>query len=315
MANNKDYYDILGISKNSSDDEIKKAYRNLAREHHPDVVKDGDKTTAEKRFKEINEAYQVLKDPQKRKMYDQFGHAGVGAGAGNGASGFGGFGGGARSNQWGPFTYAYSSGAGQGGQSQDFDPFDIFEEFFGFRGFGGARKPKKGKNLYYEMHLDFADAVRGLEKTIKIESGEINIKIPAGVRHGTELRFAGKGMPGPEGTPAGDLFITLRVPTPPQFQRVGDNLATAVKIDFVQAVLGDNIDVPVIDSKKSNGIGTAKLKIPAGTQPNSQFVLKGKGMPRFHGRGQGDIIVQVFVEIPKKLSREQKNLLEKFRGL
>ncbi len=306
MANNKDYYDILGVPKGASDDEIKKAYRNLAREHHPDMVAKSDKATAEKRFKEINEAYQVLKDPQKRKMYDQFGHAGMGQGAA-GNSGFGGFGG--SQGQWGPFTYSYSSG----GSGESFDPFDIFEEFFGFRGFGGQQRTRKGKNLFYEMHINFAEAVKGTEKTIRVESGEVKIKIPAGVHHGTEIKFAEKGMPGPNGAPNGDLYITVRVPTPKEFtQRAGDHFGAIAEIDFVQAALGDTIKVPVVDIKSETGLGTAKLKIPAGTQPNTQFRLKGKGMPGLRGGGQGDVIVQIIVKIPKRLNRKQKKLLEEF---
>lgn len=306
MANKKDYYDILGISKGAAEADIKKAYKKMAREHHPDMVKDSDKKAAEKRFKEINEAYQVLSDPQKRKMYDQFGHAGAGYGSGQGAQGPGGFGG-----QWGPFTYNYSTG----GQNVEFDPFDIFEEFFGFRGFGGSRKPKKGKNLFYELQIEFTDAVHGLEKEVSIESGKIKINIPEGVRNGTELRFPGKGMPGPNGAPDGDLFITVRVNTPNQFQRAGDNLGTIVEIDFVQAALGDAIEVPVIDTTSKNGIGKAKLKIPSGTQPNTQFRLKGKGMPKLRGKGQGDVIVQVMVKIPKKMNKKQKKVLEDYKKL
>jgi molecular chaperone DnaJ len=308
MANKKDYYEILGIPKSSGEAEIKSAYKKLAKEHHPDMVKDTDKAAAEKRFKEINEAYQVLSDPQQRKMYDQFGHTGPGFGGGQGA-GYEGFGGG--QSQWGPFTYTYT----QGGTNVEFDPFDIFEEFFGFRGFGGRRKPKKGKNLYYEMHVDFIEAVQGLEKEIKVESGKVKIKIPAGVRHGTEIKFPGKGMPGQEKTPNGDLYITFKVPTPKEFtQRVGDNLGTIVELDFVQAALGDTIEVPIVDASKRDGVGKAKLKIPQGTQPNTQFRVRDKGMPKLRGNGSGDVIVQAQIKIPQKLSRRQRKILEDYQN-
>ena len=308
VANGKDYYNILGVSKNASADDIKKAYRKLAREHHPDMVDESDKAQAEKRFKEINEAYQVLSDPQKKKMYDQFGHAGPGfAGAGAPGGGFGGD----RAGQWGPFTYSYSSSGGT--PFGDIDPFDIFEDFFGFRGFGGARKPRKGKNLYYEMHINFADAVHGAEKEINVESGKIKVKIPQGVQNGTEMRFAGKGMPGPKGVPSGDLFISFRVATQEEFRRVGANLAIAVEIDFAQAALGDTVEVPVVDLNKSSGVGKAKLKIPSGTQPGTQIRLRGKGMPRINSSGRGDIIAQVFVKIPKRLSRKQRKILEEYQ--
>lgn len=296
----KDYYDVLGISRNASEQEIKTAYRKAARAHHPDMVAKEDKAAAEARFKEINEAYQVLSDPEKKKMYDQFGHTNFNAGGPGGAGG-----------QWGPFTYTYTSS----GEGMDFDPFDIFEQAFGFRGFGGARRPRKGKNLYYEFRIDFVDAVNGAEKEVNVESGKIKIVIPEGARDGTELRFAGKGMPGPEGVPPGDLFISLRVATPKEFRRVGDNLGTSVEISFVQAALGDTIDIPVIDPDNSTGVGKAKLKIPAGTQPGTQIRIRGKGMPRLHTGGRGDIVVQVFVKIPQRLNKKQKKVLEQYREL
>ncbi len=310
MANGKDYYNILGVGRNASPEEIKQAYRKLAREHHPDMVDAANKESAEKRFKEINEAYQVLGDSQKRKMYDQFGTADPNAG-------FGGFGG-QRSGQTGPFTYTYTSG-GQGGQNPfgfengEFDPFDIFEDFFGFRGFGGGRRPRKGKNLNYEINVSFRDAVFGLEKEINVESGKVLIKIPAGVRDGTELRFAGKGMPGEGGVPAGDLFLTIRVSYPKEFRVMNDTLVVVSEVDLVLATLGGGINIPVIDLNQPSGVGTVKLKIPAGTQYGAQFALRGKGMPRLGGRGQGDVLVQVLVMTPKKMSKKQRELLEEFR--
>lgn len=308
MANGKNYYNILGVSKNASQDEIKRAYKKLAKEHHPDMVEDVDKTQAEKRFKDINEAYQVLSDPQKRKMYDQFGtvdprFAGTGAG-GRAGQGF---------YQNGPFSYTYTTS----GQNPfgEFDPFDIFEEIFGFRGFSGRRSPRKGKNLYYEMRIDFGDAVRGVEREINIESGKLKVKVPQGVRNGTEMKFTGKGMPGPNGAPPGDLYITFHVQTPKEFRRVGDNLGTTMEIDFIQAVLGDAVEVPVVDPDKKSGIGKAKLKIPQGTQPGTQFRLRGKGMPRLGRDGRGDVIVEVNVKIPQRLSRKQRKILEDYRDL
>jgi DnaJ-class molecular chaperone len=311
----KDYYQILGIGKNASQDEIKQAYRKLAREHHPDMVKDSDKAAAEKRFKEINEAYQVLGDAQKRKMYDQYGT--TGAEFGQGGGGFG-AGQGQQQGQWGPFTYTYTSGGGNAGANpfggyEDFDPFDVFESFFGSRGFGSSRQPRKGKNLYYEMVIDFADAVFGLEKEVNVESGKVTIKIPAGVRDGTELRFSNKGMPGPAGASAGDLFITLRVKKPQEFDIAGDNIVVNEEIDFTVATLGGELEVPVVDVTKANAVGYAKLKIPAGTQPGTRFLLRSKGMPKLRGHGQGDVIVNVFVTIPKKISKKQKDILEEYQ--
>jgi molecular chaperone DnaJ len=302
----KDYYDILGVSKNATPDEIKKAYRKLAREHHPDMVQESDKEAAEKRFKEINEAYQVLSDSQKRKMYDQYGTAGAGF------QGFGGFGGDTH-GQWGPFTYTYTSGGGGSPfDFEDFDPFEVFAQAFGFRGFGGARSPRKGKNLYYEMHIEFRDAVFGLEKTVNVESGKLVIKIPVGVKNGTELRFPGKGMPGPKNAPAGDLFITVRYKTPKEFEIMGDSVLVSKEVDLVTAILGGVVEIPVVDLKNGSGIGSTHLKIPAGTQFGARFLVKGKGMPRLRGFGQGDVLVQVSVSIPKKISKKQKQLLEEY---
>jgi molecular chaperone DnaJ len=306
---NKNYYDILGISKSASEADIKKAYKKLAKEHHPDVVDKSDKAQAEKRFKEINEAYQVLGDPQKRKMYDQYGTADprfAGAGAGAGRQGF---------NQNGPFSYTYSTSGGGQNPFGDVDPFDIFEEIFGFRGFSGNRAPRKGKNLYYEMRISFADAVKGIERDVKIESGSLKVKVPAGVRDGMEMRFPGKGMAGPNGAPPGDLFITFRVQTPGEFQRAGDMLLTSKEIDFIQATLGDTVEVPVVDPESNTGVGKAKLKIPQGTQPNTQFRLRNKGMPRISGSGRGDVIVEVSIKIPQRLSRKQRKILEEYKDL
>lgn len=309
MANGKDYYQILGVGRNATQEEIKKAYRKLAREHHPDMVNSSDKTTAEKRFKEINEAYQILSDPQKKKMYDQFGSA-----AFSGAQGPGGFGGFSSSGgQWGPFTYTYkTTGNAQDFGFGDFDPFDVFEEFFGFRGFGRSRTPKKGKNLYYDLMIDFKDAVFGLEKNINIDSGKVRIKIPQGVRNGTEMRFAGKGMPGPSGLPPGDLFLTIRMNKPKDFDIFRDTVLVKKEIDFTQAILGDVIEIPAIDLKSKSGVGKTKLKIPSGTQHGTRFVVRNKGMPKLRGRGQGDVLVEVSIKIPKKLTRNQRKILEQY---
>ena len=309
---NKDYYEILGLKKDASDADIKKAYRKLAREHHPDMVDESDKSAAEKRFKDINEAYQVLSDPQKKKMYDQYGHVGAGfQGAGRGPFGQG-FPGGQAGGSWGPFTYTYTTSGGQQGGFNDFDPFDIFEDFFGFRGFTGRRAPKKGKNLYYQLHVDFKDAVFGIEKTINVESGKVKVKIPAGVHDGTELRFSGKGMPDPGDVPAGDLYLNIRVRLPDQYKRVGDTLLTTVEIDMVQAALGDTVEVWAVDMRSKDGLGKVKVKIPSGTQPGAQIRLKGKGIPKIKSDSRGDIIIQVVVKIPKGLSKKQKKILKDY---
>jgi molecular chaperone DnaJ len=302
----RDYYDVLGLTKSASAEDVKNAYRKLAREHHPDMVAEADKVNAEKRFKEINEAYQVLSDPQKKQMYDQYGHAGVGGNTGAGS--------GQRAGGWGPFSYSYSTSNAQ--DFGDFDPMDIFEEVFGFRGFGGrGQRQARGKNLFYEMHLSFAEAVKGLEKEVKVESGRFTIRIPAGVHDGIEIKYTGKGMLGPNNASSGDLFITFRVKTPSEFQVAGSDIGIALELDFVQAILGDVVQIPVVDIKSETGLGNEKLKIPEGTQYGVKFKLSGKGLPRLGGSGQGDIYVQVFVKFPKRLTKKQKQLLEEYRKI
>lgn len=302
MVSGKDYYKILGVDKNASEEDIKKAYRKLAREHHPDVVAEKDKPEAEKRFKEINEAYRILSDAEKRKMYDQYGTA-------DPNRGFGGFSG--SSGRQGPFTYTYSSNGADFGFG-DFDPFDIFESMFGFRGFGGQRPQRRGKSLYYHLAVDFSEAVRGVEKEINVESGRIRIKIPSGARDGLEIKFTGKGMPGPEGAPPGDLFITLKVKNPSNFKIVSDDIFVLKEIDIAAAALGSVLEVPVVDLSSVDCIGKVKLNVPAGTQYGAKLVVRGKGMPRLHGRGQGDLVVQFVVVVPKRLNKRQKDLLREY---
>lgn len=308
----KDFYEILGVSRNATQDEIKKAYKKLAKENHPDVNKSGD---AETRFKEINEAYQVLSDSQKRAAYDRFGHGAFDQSAGpQGFGGFGGFGQGQqRSGQWGPFTYTYTTSGEPGGfDFGDFaDPFDIFEEVFGFRGFGG-RAPR-GRDLHYSITVEFMDAIKGLEQTVSLGGKKIKIKIPQGIRDGARLKFAGEGEAGPEGTPPGDLYLTVRIQPHPIFKRLGDDIVVEAEISFTQAALGDTIEVPAIDPSSPNGQTRVKLKIPAGTQSGTSFRLKGKGVPRLRGWGRGDEYVKVNVKIPEKLSRSQKKILEEFQ--
>ena len=302
---NKDYYEILGVSKDASEDDIKKAYKNLAKEHHPDVAKN--KEEAEKKFKDINEAYQVLKDPQKRKQYDQFGSGGFsGSTRGTGNP----FGGGQ-----GPFSYTYTS---SGGQSPfgDVDPFEIFEEVFGFRGFGGARRPRKGKNLYYSLNISFVDSIKGTTKKIRVGNDEFDVKIPACVNNGTELKLEGKGGEAPEkGLPKGDLFLSLEVEDNPSFVRQGYDLFSKKHISISQAVLGDNIKVKIVDPKSSDGFGEVNLKIPPGTQSGTNFRLAGKGISRLRGSGRGDLYYKIVIEIPNKITREQKRLFEELKSL
>ncbi|OGC22905.1 molecular chaperone DnaJ [candidate division WOR-1 bacterium RIFOXYB2_FULL_42_35] len=358
MASNRDYYEVLGVSKTASADEIKRAYRKLAREFHPDVNKE---TGAADKFKEINEAYQTLSDPNKRSQYDYYGKAGAGAGAGPGAGGFGDFGGG----------FQGFEGFGEFG--------DIFDVFFGGGGRGRRPQQERGADLRFDLRLNLEDAAKGLEKEITLphfvpcetckgsgakpgttpkkcsacngsgqikktqrtilgsftqampcsncrgtgsvistpcstchgegrikKSHKIKVKIPAGIDTGHRLRVAGAGDAGPKGATPGDLYVFINVEPHINFNREAENLFHRTKISFTQAILGDEIEVPTLEGK-------ATLKIPAGTQPNTNFRLKGKGMPVLQRRDRGDLYVLVEIEIPKKVSSQQAELLKKFK--
>lgn len=305
----RDYYEILGVDKNASEEDIKKAYKKLAKEYHPDVAKN--KVEAEKFFKEVNEAYQILRDSKKRVQYDQFGHAGVGQG-GAGSSGFDPFGGFKRGQQ-GPFSYTYTWG---GGEENPFaggvDPFDIFEEVFGFRGFG--RQPRKGRNLYYSLRITFVEAIKGITKKIKIGKEELDVKIPAGVDTGTELRLSGKGEGAPDkNLPRGDLFLTLEVENVRGFSREGSNVYTVENILLTQAILGAKIKISVVEPSSESGFKEVEIKIPAGIESGVTLRLSGKGFPRLRGSGRGDHFVKILIDTPTKLSKRQRELFEQLR--
>lgn len=278
MASKKDYYEVLGVSKSANADELKKAYRNLARKHHPDVDKS---LGAETKFKEINEAYQVLSDPQKKGAYDQYGHSAFEPGAGGGA-GPGGFGNG------GYQTYSWSSGDGQGGFQ---DPFDIFEMFFGGRSPYGkqARLPR------YVIDLSFEEAVHGTQKTVIIENKDQTIKIPAGVDNGSEIAFK-------------DFVIVTQVASSSKFSRRGYDIVSEHYITFSQAALGTVAEIETVD-------GRVKIRIPTGTQPGTQIRLRGKGVKHLNGHGAGDHYAIIRLDVPKHLSKEQKQLLEELEKL
>ena len=291
----RDYYEVLGVSKNASDDEIKKAYRKLAVKYHPDK-NPGDKE-AEAKFKEINEAHDVLSDKQKRARYDQFGHAGVG-GAG--------FGGGASGNpfQGGAFNFNGQSFNFDFGGGSAFD--DILGSLFGF-GAGGARRPRRGADYQTSVTLTFEEAVFGTTKTISTDGGEIKVKIPAGIDDGMSIRLRGKGGPAPEGgSEPGDLYVRVRVKSHKSLTREGSIILSEQKIDMVDAALGCEIEVLTVD-------GPVTMKVPAGTQSGTPFKLSGHGVPFRADGDRGPHIVTVIVETPKNLSRKQKELLEEFK--
>ena len=367
MAEKRDYYEVLGVNKNATDDEIKKAYRKLAKKYHPDANPDN-KEAAEAKFKEVNEAYENLSDPQKRKMYDQFGHGGP--------QGFGG--------QGGPFGqggyYSYSS-SGFDGFSDFGDLGDIFSSFFG-GGFGGRNSqnrrngPSKGADLNVRMEITFEQAFSGVEKEIVITRDEecthchgtgakpgtspikcptchgtgqvtqvqntilgqmqttrtcsachgtgeiinepceychgkgtvrkqpkIKVKIPAGIDDNQTVVLRGEGEPGKKGGAKGDLYITVKVKNHSVFTRKGNNVLCEIPITITQASLGAELEIPMVDGSKE------KYKIPEGTQTGSKFNIRNRGFRSINSNSIGDFIFTVIVQTPKRLSKEQRDLL------
>lgn len=358
MATKRDYYEVLGLSKGASDDEIKKAYRKLSKKYHPDINKEAD---ADEKFKEVSEAYEVLSDAQKRAAYDQYGHAGTDPSYGGGAGGFGGFGGGG------------FSGGGFGGFE------DIFDSFFGGSGRSAdPTAPRQGADLQYTIKLKFEEAIFGIEKEIKYNredicttchgngakpgtqpetcskchgSGSINVErqtplgrvmsrqtcdvchgtgkeikepcptchgsghekkmhtvkvnVPAGVEDGQQMRLSNQGEAGINGGPYGDLYVVFNVQDSNLFDRDGSEIYYNLPLSFVQAALGDEVKVPTVH-------GDVKLKIPAGTQTDTNFRLRGKGAPRLRGGSNGDQHVKVKLITPKNLNEEQREALHAF---
>ncbi len=364
MADNKrDYYEVLGVDRSASEDELKKAYRKAAKKYHPDL-NPGD-AQAEKSFKEVNEAYEVLSDKEKRARYDQFGHAGVDPNFGAG----GGYGGGGFNGDFGDFG----------------DLGDIFGSFFG-GGFGGGGRrsnpnaPRRGNDASAAVNISFEEAAKGCTKTVKVTkidtcdecggsgaqkgtnsktcpvchgSGQVTsaqrtpfgvfqtqtvcnhchgsgkvienpcsrcngkgrirhtveekVEIPAGIDDGQVINLRGKGDSGVNGGPSGDLRINVNVRPHPIFQRSGYDVFCEIPITFTEAALGADITVPTLDGK-------VKFTIHEGTQPGDEFKLKGKGIQRLNYSGKGDQYVKIVVEIPKNLSREQKEILKNFQS-
>jgi molecular chaperone DnaJ len=274
-----DLYRVLGVSKGASDDEIKKAYRKLARKYHPD--RNPDDAAAEEKFKEVQGAYDTLSDPEKRKAHDQ------------GGSPFEGFAG------RGPFT------AGPAGQGSFVDLGDILSSMFG-RGGGPRGFPQQpGRDLETEVPLSFKQAIDGTQLTVPVGDKRYKVKIPAGVRNGARIRIAGKGEAGPEGGPPGDLYVVTRVLPSPVFRRLDDgNLEVTVPITIAEALRGATIEVPTLE-------GTKKIKVPAGTKHGTLQRLRGEGAPKPRGKGRGDIRYRLEIEVPQELSEEQREAVDK----
>jgi molecular chaperone DnaJ len=289
MATKRDYYEILGLTKTATQADIKSAYRKMALKWHPDKHADN-KEEAETKFKEINEAYQVLSDEKKRQTYDQFGHAAFDQASGMGGNPFGG------GFQQGPFTWSYQTSGGAGFQDFDFgDPFDIFEQIFGSGAGGRARRQR------YSLTIDFMEAVKGTQKEVEFkdpQSGENQrrtIKIPAGANDGTRIQF--------------DTFdVTIDVRSDDRFRRDGYDLFVDQHIPFTMAALGGKVEVETIETK-------LKLKVRPGTQSHTLIRLRGEGVTHLQGRGKGDMYVRLVVDVPEKLSREQKRLIQDLQQL
>jgi molecular chaperone DnaJ len=331
----KDYYEILGVKRKASADELKKAYKKLVRKYHPDVNQDN--PDADKKFKEVGQAYSILKEPEKRKMYDQFGHAAF-SNSGDPRA----YGGGPGRNPYGggnPF-----GGAGQnmhfdfgdlGNTGNTGNIGDLFGNLFG-QGRPRRRRPTKGRDVESKLRLDFVSAIEGTTTEFEMThhqpcthcsgSGtgpqgapcpicggraftprrdKLKVRIPAGADNGSRVRVPGKGEPSQSGGPPGDLFVVIEVAPHPLFTREGDHLTVEVPVTVYEAAQGASIEVPTIN-------GSASMTIPAGTKNGQKFRLKGKGVSRRKKKGHGNLFVIARIELPPKLDKKALELLKQF---
>jgi len=308
----RDYYETLGVSKTASEDEIKSAFRKLARKYHPDVAKD--KKAAEEKFKQINEAYEVLSDPDKRRKYDQLGENW------NQPGGF------QPPPQWGggqPGGFRWGSGE-NGGVEFEFGGTgfsDFFEAFFGggrgrsaFGGFGQrGTMAERGNDVEADIMVTLEEALNGSTRQVSLrragskKTETYQVKIPRGVREGQRIRLAGQGEAGERGGKSGDLFLRVRLARHPDFSVEGSDLVHEVKIAPWQAVLGDQLIVPTLE-------GSARLKLPPGTQGGQRFRLRARGLPGVSGQ-RGDLYVMVQIAVPKKLSERERELWQQHAHL
>jgi curved DNA-binding protein len=299
----RDYYQILGVTRGATQDEIKKAYRKLARQYHPDN-NPGDKKS-EAKFKEINEANEVLSDADKRKKYDQLGSQWQQYQRGGGDP---------RGFDWSQWQTNRNQGNvdlnnlfGGGGDFSDF-----FTNIFGGAGATSGRSrrrgPTRGQNIEQPIEISLHDAYHGATLTLQKDGQKMEVKVPPGISTGSKIRMSGQGAPG-QGGPAGDLFLNVTVQPDPVFEREGDNLRTTVSIDLYTALLGGEASVPTMK-------GNVQLKIPAGTQPNQVMRLRGQGMPQLHyPQNFGDLLVKINVNLPTNLSEAERKLVEELKQL
>ena len=286
---NRDYYDILGVSRDASDDEIKRAFRSKAKQYHPDA--NPDDATAEARFKEVNAAYEVLTDPEKRSAYNQFGHNWQNFQAGNGQS---------------PFA----------GGAQFHDMSDVWDTIFtgaggrqgGFSGFGQqARRPRQGRHIEQPLPISLREAWHGAQRAYTRGGREITLTVPRGADTGTKVRLSGEGQPGVNGGPPGNLYLIVEVADDPHFTRDGDNLHVDVKVDALTAMLGGDAEVPTLT-------GMLRMKVRPGTQSGQKLRLTGKGMPVLRGNDEyGDLFARVVITVPRALNDHQRELAEALR--
>ena len=328
MAATPDYYKILGVERDATPEQIKKAFRKLAAKEHPDAGGD------EEKFKDINEAYEVLSDEKKRQMYDQFGSASANgfSGGGYGGAGMGGFADMFAGVDWseildrmrkgeGAFgtNWDFSGGAG-GGQRGGFSGFGGIPGFGGFGGFGGAPQqqaggcgggaPEKGKDITVTMKMSFDEAFSGTEKKVKIrtsadqEKQDLTVKIPAGAVDGARLRYRGKGQPGPGGN--GDLLVTLALEPHEYFERDGADVIVNTPVSPAEAALGASIVVPTPEGSK------IRVKVPAGSAAGTELLVKGKGAPLPKGKGNGNLRIRLSIDIPAELNEGQRKAMEAY---
>lgn len=328
MAQKRDYYEVLGVNKSATDAEIKKAYRKLAKKYHPDMNKDNPK--AEELFKEVTEAYEVLSDKEKRKLYDQFGHAafdeGVGQGGAYGAGGQG-FGSGAGGFGGQGFRGGFSGGGGFGNGSFHFEGNpgdgyqeyyytgdnldDIFDGFFGGAGKKSRSRSRDGEDVLAKVEVSFEEASLGADKVIRFRTPDgreqsLQVHIPAGIDSGQKIRLKGKGMPGQNGGGAGSLLLEVTVQSKPGFERKGMDIYTTVEIPFETAVLGGETIVPTLN-------GRVSCKIKEGTQSGTKIRLKGKGIVSMKNPSQkGDEYAVIQIRVPRNLSADAKQKLQEY---